>query len=419
LPYLEVKGVSLGYNSQIILKDIDIGVNLGEMLGIIGPNGSGKSTLIRAISGVLSPHSGGISIEGKDISKLSHQKLAHLVAVVPQNPTLPESFTALELVLLGRYPHLGLLRYESQKDLSIALEAMEKTAVASFAKRRISQLSGGERQRVLIARALAQQSQVILFDEPTAHLDLQHQLQIMELISDLAKQGKTTITAIHDFSLAARYCHRLVMLGDGQLQAEGSVLSVMTPENIEAAFGLKALVYHDPIGDKLVISPFQRKVRRKPHRIHIIGGGGCGSRVIQMLHQEGFELTAGVLNQGDADLPVATALCSEVVIIPPFATIDAENYRQNQELIAQADCVVLCDVPFGKANLPNLEAANRAKRLILIEDNPIKERDFTGGAALKIYSKLKTRAKCTPFKKLTRAIEEILSTERRVTKYAG
>ena len=409
LSYLELKGVTLGYTNQVILKDIDIEVNLGEMLGIIGPNGSGKSTLLRAISGVLSTRSGDIKIAGKPISKLSRQNLAQLVAVVPQNPILPETFTALEIVLLGRYPHLGLLRYESQKDLSIALEAMEKTGVASFAKRYINQLSGGERQRLLIARALAQKSKVILFDEPTAHLDLQHQLQIMELISDLSDQGMATMTAIHDFSLAARYCHRLIMLNDGKVLAEGAATSVITPENIEAAFGLKAMVYHDPTSDRLIISPFKRKVRSQPHRIHIIAGGGRGARAIQLLHQEGFELTAGVLNEGDVDLPIASALCHEVVIIPPFSAINIEKHQRNQELSAQADCVVVCDVPFGKANLLNLEAATKAKRLILIEDTPLKGRDFSGGATLKIYSKLRPRAKCTVYKNLTSSIEEILS----------
>ena len=301
MAYLQVNGVTLGYDGQVILKDINMEANPGEVVGIIGPNGSGKSTLVRAISGVISPGAGGIVLNGQDIFKLPRYSLARLVAVVPQGAYLPEAFTALETVLLGRYPHLGLFRHESPRDLSIVLEAMERTGIVSLANRRVNQLSGGERQRLLIARALAQEPEVLLLDEPTAHLDVQHQIQVMELVQNLVKRGVTAIVAIHDFSLAARFCHRLVLLSDGGVMAEGPPELVMTAENIEAAFGVQALVYRDVIGDRLVINPFLRRERTEPYHVHVIGGGGRGAIAIKTLHAEGFQVTAGVLNEGDAD----------------------------------------------------------------------------------------------------------------------
>jgi len=409
VPYLQLKGVTLGYGSHVVLRHIDLEVSLGEVVGIIGPNGSGKSTLIRAISGVLSPSSGRMTLNGQDISRLSRHSLAQLVAVVPQNAYLPETFTTLEIVLLGRYPHLGLLRHESQSDLSIALDAMERTGIASLAERRVGQLSGGERQRLLIARALAQQPRVVLLDEPTAHLDIQHQIQVMELVQGLADQGVAAIAAIHDFSVAARFCHRLLLLSDGGVRAEGPPESVMTPGNIEAAFGVNALVYRDALGDRLVINPFFRRSRSEPCRIHVIGGGGRGATAIRRLHEEGFEVTAGVLNEGDADLAIALAVCTEVVVIPPFAAIDRLKHEQNRKLAAQADCVVVCDVPFGKANLLNLEAAAEARRLVLLEDTPMEARDFTAGVASALYSRLSRRAKCTVLRDLISSIEETLA----------
>jgi iron complex transport system ATP-binding protein len=406
---LQVNGITLGYDGQAVLKDVSIEASPGEVVGIIGPNGSGKSTLVRAISGVLFPSSGRIVLSGQDIFKLPRYKLARLVAVVPQGAYLPEAFTSLETVLLGRYPHLGLFRHESQRDVGIALEAMERTGIASLAERRVSQLSGGERQRLLIARALAQEPEVILLDEPTAHLDVQHQIQVMELVQNLTAQGVSAIVAIHDFSLAARFCHRLVLLSDGRVMAEGPPDLVMTAANIEAAFGVQALVYHDVIGDRLVISPFLRRERTEQCHIHVIGGGGRGAKAIQMLHAEGFQVTAGVLNEGDADLAVALALCHEVVVVPSFATIDQWQHEHNRRLAARADCVVVGDMPFGKANLLNLVAAAEARQLVFIDDTPFEKRDFADGKASALYSQLSPRARHTMLKDLTGCVEDILT----------
>jgi len=379
------------------------------MVGIVGPNGSGKSTLIRALSGVLPPRSGEIALNGQGIHRLSRQSLARLVAVVPQNAPLPEAFTALEIVLMGRYPHLGLLRYESKRDLAIAWDALERTGIAPLAQRRVTELSGGERQRLLIARALAQEPRVILLDEPTTHLDIQHQVEVMELVRGLVAQGTAAVAAIHDFSLAARFCHRLLLLRDGGVGAQGPPQSVITPENIEAAFGIHALVYPDPVGERLIVDPFHKRTRAEPCHIHIIGGGGRGARALRLLHAEGFEVTAGVLNEGDADLAMAQALGIPAVIIPPFATIDEESHRRNLELVARAECTLVVDLPFGRANLLNLRAATSARRLILIEETPIEHRDFTGGAAATLYRQLKGRARSTTYHNLLHCLRETLA----------
>jgi iron complex transport system ATP-binding protein len=405
---LRVHQVTLGYGDQIVLSGVSLEVNPGEMVGIIGANGSGKSTLIKAVSGVLSPRAGKIYLNGRELSRLSRQNLARLVAVVPQNPFLPEAFTALEVVLLGRYPHLGLFRYESERDLGIAWEALERTGIGSLAQRRVSQLSGGERQRLIIARALAQEPQVILLDEPTAHLDIQHQLEVMELIQSLVQEGVAALVALHDFSLAARFCQRLLLLKDGNVWAEGTPEAVLTPENIQAAFGINAVVYPDPFGGRLVVSPFRKRVRGEFCHVHVIGGGGRGGKVLQMLHAEGFVVSTGVLNEGDTDLAIARALGLEAVAVSPFATIDEGSHQRNLRLIARADCTVVADVPFGKANFRNLEAAATAERLFLIQGTPIEQRDFTGGIASELYHRLKQRASCITYNDMLSSIEEAL-----------
>ena len=394
---LKLSKVELGYRQHIVVSDIDLEVGCGEVVGIIGPNGSGKSTILKALCGLLKPYSGQASLDGMELSSISREALARQVGMVPQAPTLPDTFTVLEMVLMGRYPHLGLLRYESKRDIDIVCRALERTGVISLSNRRMSEVSGGERQRVIIARALAQEPRFLLLDEPTAHLDIQHQLEIMELVRSLADSGLGVAMALHDFSLAGRYCHRLVLLKDGRIFKEGPPQAVLTAENIEKAFGVTVMIYNDLSSGPIVVNAaLSRTINKDGKRlIHIIGGGGSASGIMQRLHLEGYQLTAGVLHQGDTDLSTARALGIETIVAPSFAAIDDASHRLNLGLISQADCVLLTDTAFGVGNLRNLEAATTTKCLVLIDDTPIEQRDFTSGRAAGIYSALKKSAHCT------------------------
>ncbi|HEY95124.1 MAG TPA: ABC transporter ATP-binding protein [Dehalococcoidia bacterium] len=248
---LEVKDLTLAYGKTTVIDAMSFRVNKGGMLGLIGPNGSGKSTLIKAISHVITPRSGRVILDGKDISGIQRSKLARLLAVVPQTPILPSSFSAFEIVLMGRNPHLGLLRYESENDMEITYGAMERTATLPFAERRIGELSGGEIQRTVIARALAQQTEVILLDEPTANLDINHQLEILDLIKSLCTQNHlTVIITLHDLNLAAQYCDRLVLIKNGKLHAQGTPEQVITTDNIREVYGTDNCVYIHPINGR-------------------------------------------------------------------------------------------------------------------------------------------------------------------------
>jgi len=226
----------------------------GQILGLVGPNGSGKSTLIKGMTRVIDLFSGRISIDGRDIKPIKRDELARLVATVPQSPALPGAFTAFEMVLMGRTPHLGLLRYEGGKDLAIAWQAMEATHTQSLAERRVGELSGGERQRLIIARALTQQPKAMLLDEPTANLDINHQVEILNLVKSLCwEQSLTVIIALHDLNLAAQYCDWMVMLNGGQVYVEGTPPDILTAPNIKKVYGAEVCVYPHPI-NKLPIT---------------------------------------------------------------------------------------------------------------------------------------------------------------------
>lgn len=247
---LNLQKVSLGYNHCTVVQDVSFEVGQREIVGIIGPNGSGKSTLIKGISRILRTTSGKIYLDGRDISEFHRSELAQILAVVPQNPSLPETFTAHEIVMMGRTPHLGLLRYEGEKDLDIVRRAMESTDTLGLAQRRVSELSGGERQRLTIARALAQEPKVILLDEPTAHLDINYQIEILNLIRKLCyEKALITIIALHDLNIAAQYCSRLIMLSNGRIFCQGTPQEVIKPQNIKAVYGAEVYVCPHPINN--------------------------------------------------------------------------------------------------------------------------------------------------------------------------
>jgi len=240
--------VSLGYNHHPILRDMNLKVSPGELVGLIGPNGCGKSTLIKAFSHIINPMSGRILVDGRVISVIPRRELARLVGVVPQIPLLPSTFSAFEIVLMGRNPHLGLFQSEGPRDWNLALQAMQKTATQSLADRRVNELSGGEIQCLLIARALVQETKAILLDEPTANLDIGRQVEILDLMKDLCRtQNLTVLAALHDLNLAAQYCDRLVLIHDGRIHAEGKPSEVITNKNIKQVYGAENCVYTHPV----------------------------------------------------------------------------------------------------------------------------------------------------------------------------
>ena len=241
---IRVEKISLGYGHRQVVKDITFSLPAGQMTGLVGPNGSGKSTIIKALSRVLAPQGGRVLMDGRDIREIPRRELACLLGVVPQIPLLPGSFSAFEIVLMGRNPHLGLLRYEGRHDMEIAMESMRQTGTTHLAGRRIGELSGGEIQCVVIARVLTQQPRIILMDEPTANLDVGRQIEILDLMQGLCRrEGLTVGVALHDLNLAVQYCSQMVLLAEGGIRASGTPREVVSAENIRAAYGPGSVVH--------------------------------------------------------------------------------------------------------------------------------------------------------------------------------
>ena len=253
---IEVRDVWAGYGERQVIKGLDLSVERGSVTALAGPNGVGKSTLLRLLSGSLRPSRGMARVEGADINSLSVRERARLVAVVPQNVELPPGTAALEVVLMGRNPHMGLLSWESETDVDIAVEAMRMTDTDDLLDRRVDELSGGERQRVAIAMALAQQTPVLLLDEPTANLDLAYQPAMMTLMRDLASTGKTVVVAVHDLTLAGQFCDEIALMSGGVMHAVGRPEDVLTEVNIQKAYGADVTVLEHPsTGKPIVVNP--------------------------------------------------------------------------------------------------------------------------------------------------------------------
>lgn len=252
---LKIQSLSVSYGSRQILHNISLDVQSGEVLALIGPNGAGKSTLIRAASGVI-PYTGHVRTNGDDFAMLNPMRRAKYIATVPQAVSMPPAFTVWETVLLGRTPYLGFLGQPSQHDEEIARQSLQRVSALLFAERRVGELSGGEQQRILLARALCQSTPILLLDEPTAHLDLQYQVGMLELVVELArKDNLAVLIALHDLNLAAQYADRIALMVAGKIKAIGKPKEVLQPELIAEAYCLPVQVVKHPFLDApLVLS---------------------------------------------------------------------------------------------------------------------------------------------------------------------
>ncbi len=249
---IRLESVQLGYNGRLVLRDLSIEIAPGEVFGLVGPNGSGKTTLLRAISGRLAPQSGAIYLDFRSLGGLSPRELARELAALEQEISCSFDFTVREIVELGRLPHRERWQRLSQKDSEVITRALELTKTLEFSQRKIHSLSSGERQRVWIALALAQEPKALLLDEPTAHLDLNYQLEIMEIIRSLAQRDLTVLVSLHDLNLALRYTDRVALLSEGRLIAVGEPERILTAELIERVFRTKVRIVNGT-GDLYIV----------------------------------------------------------------------------------------------------------------------------------------------------------------------
>ncbi|ARE77166.1 ABC transporter [Streptomyces sp. Sge12] len=259
---LTAENVTLGYDQRVIAENLSVEIPDNSFTVIVGPNACGKSTLLRALSRMLKPAAGRVLLDGQAIGSMPAKKVAKTLGLLPQSSIAPDGITVADLVSRGRYPHQGLLRQWSAEDERVVNESMASTGVAELADRAVDELSGGQRQRVWIAMALAQQTPLLLLDEPTTYLDIQHQIDVLDLCAELHEnQGRTLVAVLHDLNHAARYATHLIAMRGGEVVAEGPPQEVVTAELVEKVFGLRCQVIDDPETGTPLVVPAARKAR--------------------------------------------------------------------------------------------------------------------------------------------------------------
>lgn len=394
---LKVNNLAFGYGSKEVLNNINMNIKPGTFISVIGPNGSGKSTLLKIISTYLKPQKGVILLDSKEIDKLPRKEVSKKISVVPQNISLEFDFKVKDIVMMGRHPYIRKLKGETSEDVKIVEKAMLYTNILTLSDRMFNELSGGEKQRVILARALAQEPKILLLDEPVSHLDLQHQIEILDLIKNMSiKESLTIIAVLHDLNMASSYSDYIMMLKEGSIIYEGMPETVLNQENIGEVFNINVHINGNPLTGKPYIYTVSGIPKPKmKSKVHIICGGGSGQDLIRALFAKGFKLSTGVLNIGDTDWAISKECRIDVAEETPFVKISDEIYKKNIEFILDSEVVVLTPVFFSVTNIKNLEIllepGMNTKKIYILDDAGFANRDFTKGKALSVYKKIKEK----------------------------
>ncbi len=412
---LEIKDLSFAYKDQNIIKDLSLYINSNEFIAIIGPNGSGKSTLLKNLSKIIKPDEGSIYLNYKNLNDLSAHDLAKRLSVVPQDTNINFDFTVYDLVMMGRNPYQNRWGRTTQEDRKIVNESMKLTDTLQFKDRSLKNLSGGEKQRVIIARALAQEPDVLLLDEPTSSLDINYQGEIFDLLSYLNNKKDITIVIVsHDLNLASQYCNKLILLNKGEIHSIGNADEVLTKETIKDVYDAEVTIKENVLSGRpyVVLIPDKHKFEnrdKKDFSLHLICGGGSAQNIINKLYKLNINITAGVLNQGDSDWQLLKSYGYEVAEIEPFAYIEEADLDYNRKLIKNANIILVADLPFGHGNIANLKQLlnYENKCIYLYAKRSIEDRDYTNGKAKSIWSELINRNNVSAFHDINKLIENI------------
>lgn len=410
---LRYDAATVGYITPVV-TGASLDVRPGEIVGLIGPNGAGKTTLVRAVTGGARVLGGAVTVDGRAVGSYSRLGLARLVGVLPQTVPSAFAFTARQYVEMGRHAHVSRFGDLSAADRSVVEDSMALTDTAHLAEKPVDTLSGGDLQRLTLAQALAQQPSVLLLDEPTSHLDLNHRLQVLDLVRSLADAGLAVLAVFHDLDMAARYADRLAVVSGGTLLPADAPEAVLTETVLADVFGVRAVIGTDPVTGTVQVLPLVRTqgaAALSGTRVLVVSGSGTGAAVMRRLVLEGHTVSAGALAVGDTDRDVAHALGLPFTPLQPYGAMsDAEEDAVGLSA-READIVVCVATPFGTANVGNLRAAARAGTRAVLVGEMTPEYDFTRGEAEGLWEAMRGAgaAVCTDPRDVASCVEEAMA----------
>lgn len=347
-PYLYTQDLSVGYGGKALISQIGLQVHRGEILTLIGPNGAGKSTILKSLSRQLSLVAGAVYLDGQSIEKMSGNAMAQRLALVTTERIDPERMTCRDVVSSGRYPYTGRLGILSESDRAIAQDALAQVHGADLAELPFACISDGQRQRILLARALCQQPDVILLDEPTSFLDIRHKLELLDILKRLVRtQQLAVVLSLHELDLAQKISDTVVCLHDNKIERVGPPEEVFVEDYIRQLYGLTTGSYNAQFGcvelARVIGAP----------KVFVIGGGGSGISVYRKLQRQGIAFAAGILWENDLDYPVAKALAAELIAGKAYRPIDEKTMEQALFTMRQCEKVVCALPEFGAYNEEN------------------------------------------------------------------
>jgi len=388
-PAVQATDVTVRFRSVTALSHVSISVQPGEFLALAGPNGSGKTTFVRAALGLVTPSEGSVMLQGVAVGELPLEARARAVAWMPQEESVGDNVPLREYVLYGRYPHARRFAPASGRDKAVADRVLDDLGFQDRKHVGVQELSGGERQRLRLGRVLAQETPILLLDEPTSHLDMGYQLEMLERVRRLAHEsGVAVVAALHDLNLAARFADRIVVLHRGHVVAEGPSASVLSPSLLRDVWGVIADLKRDPESGLPYLIPRLPMLEAvasggvRGLRVHVVGGGGSAAPILRALASEGHRVSLGAVALFDTDSEVAVELGIPTATEIPFVPLGEEVRERNRLLMTEADIVVVAPFHVGPGNLGVLDdllALPDSKSIFLVGPSAVAPRDFAGG----------------------------------------
>lgn len=346
--YFQTKDLSVGYNGQILIRDINIDIEKGKILTLIGPNGAGKSTILKSITRHLSKISGQIFIGKQEIYAWSAKELARQVAVVLTDRIRPELMTCEEVVAMGRYPYTNAMGKMTPRDKEVVAEAMSRVHAADLVERDFTTLSDGQRQRIMLARAIAQEPQIIILDEPTAYLDIRHKIELLDILREMAhEKGITVIMSLHEIDLATKISDYLLCVKGDTIAAFGPPEDILAGDAIDQLYGIEHGSYNLLFGSVELTKPVGDP------KVFVVGGGGYGVAVYRALQKRQIPFATGILFDNDVDYQIASELSDHVISAPAFEPIRDQQYDNAARLLQECDAVIDAGTPVGTFNQLN------------------------------------------------------------------
>ena len=394
---ISAENLEVRYSDKIILQDISFNFEDSNFISIIGPNGAGKSTLLKTIGKLLDSSQGSIYLDNKNLNSFNKNELAKIRTFVSAEESFNiELITVLDYLSLGRLPYQNFLGILSSNDKKIIKNVISSLEIENLIEKKLTELSSGEKQRIQLAKALVQEPSILLLDEPTSHLDVRYQIDLMKLLKKISLSGVKVITIIHDLNLASYFSDKLILMNKGKIISFDKPKDVLTEKNLEEVFKNKWDIFINPITNAPKVYPkiYESILKNKKlGKIHVICGGGTSREIISLLRNYDFDISLGIVNVMDSDYFLAKELGLKLIQEEPFSFIKDETRQKLRSELKNTDYIYLTKVSFGEGNLANLEellyAQKKYGKIIITEENNFNDRDFCDGKALNIFKDLR------------------------------